>query len=140
MGYRSDVRIITSKKGFKKLEKYVTKYLKGNDDYNLLHQLDIDNSNDYERYFGWNSVKWYENSDGFEDVDAVMNGLQDLEEKDLSYRYARIGESYDDYEEKSYESDNEKEQDLDYPYMNREFADEDLAQQLKRAQDKDNEL
>jgi hypothetical protein len=140
MGYRSDVRIITSKKGFKELEKYVTKYLKGNDDYNLLHQLDIDNSNDYERYFGWNSVKWYENSDGFEDVDAVMNGLQDLEEKDLSYRYARIGESYDDYEEKSYESDNEKEQDLDYPYMNREFADEDLAQQLKRAQDKDNEL
>jgi histidyl-tRNA synthetase len=100
MGYRSDVRIITSKKGFNELEKYITKYLKGKNDWNLLHQLDVDNSNDYERYFGWNSVKWYENSEGFEDVDAVMSGLQHLEEKDLSYRYARMGESYGDYEEK----------------------------------------
>ena len=31
MGYRSDVRIVTSKKGFKVLDDYVKKYLKEHD-------------------------------------------------------------------------------------------------------------
>ena len=30
-----------------------------------------------------------------EDVDAIMEGLSHLADKDFSYRYARIGESYD---------------------------------------------
>jgi hypothetical protein len=140
MGYRSDVRIITSKKGFNELDKYITKYLKGEKDWNLLHQLDVDKSNDYERYFGWNSVKWYENSEGFEDVDAVMSGLQHLEDKDLSFRYARMGEEYGDYDQKDYESENEKEQDLDYPSMIRGFDDDYMEEQIKRTQENSNEL
>lgn len=140
MGYRSDVRIITSKKGFNELDKYITKYLKGEKDWNLLHQLDVDKSNDYERYFGWNSVKWYENSEGFEDVDAVMSGLQHLEDKDLSFRYARMGEEYGDYDQKDYESENEKEQDLDYPSMIRGFDDDYMEDQIKRTQENSNEL
>ena len=40
MGYRSDVRIVTSKKGFEKLKEYVEKYLKEpSAKYNLLEAI-----------------------------------------------------------------------------------------------------
>ena len=44
MGYRSDVRIVTSKKGFKVLDDYVKKYLREHDknrNWNLLKRPDI---------------------------------------------------------------------------------------------------
>lgn len=125
MGYRSDVRIITTRKGFRELKRFVDNYLKGKEDYkyNLLNDLDINEETKYAKYIGWNSVKWYEFSD-FEDVNAIMEGLQHLKEKDFSYRFARIGESYDDYDEHYYESDKEKEQDLEYPSVCRYFDDE----------------
>ena len=34
MGYRSDVRIVTSKKGFKELTKFVNDYMKDKNEYN----------------------------------------------------------------------------------------------------------
>lgn len=124
MGYRSDVRIITSKKGFKELNKYVKNYLSKSkeSDYNLMDDLYFKVENKYSCYFGWNWVKWYENS--YPSVDAVMSGLQHLREKDLSFRYSRIGEDYDDYESDYHESEKEEEQDLDYPSMLREFDDD----------------
>ena len=98
MGYRSDIRIITSEKGFEELKKFVTKYLKEhNEDYNLLENCDIKQEGKKQCYFGWNYVKWYEND--YEDVDAIMEGLQHLSDKEYSYRYMRIGEEYDDVEE-----------------------------------------
>ncbi len=126
MGYRSDVRIITSKKGFDELKKFTDNYLKQNNyTYgNLLDDCKIISENKWSKYFGWDSIKWYDYCEDYEDVTAIMNGLKYLEENDRSYRYARIGESYDDYDEFSYESQNEKEQDLEYPSMIREFDDE----------------
>lgn len=126
MGYRSDVRIITSKKGFKELRKFTDSYLKEkNWKYgNLLDDCEVISENKWSKYIGWDSIKWYDYVDGFEDVSAIMEGLKYLEEKDMSYRYARIGESYDDYEEFSYESDNEEEQDFEYPSMTRYFDDD----------------
>lgn len=125
MGYRSDVRIITSKKEFNELKKFTDNYLKEkNWKYgNLLDDCEIISENKWSKYIGWDSIKWYDYIDGFEDVSAIMEGLKHLEEKDMSYRYARIGESYDDYEEFSYESDNEEEQDFEYPSMTRYFDD-----------------
>lgn len=126
MSYRSNIRIITSKKGFDRLKEYVDTYLeeKGRGkDYNLLDNLTIKKENDYEVYFGWDWLKWYEGS--YDDVDAIMKGLELLSEHDYSYRFARIGESYDDYEEQSFDSDNdEDEQAIDYPSMERYFDDE----------------
>lgn len=123
MGYRSDVRIITSKKGFKELSRYVKNYLKDSpeSDYNLMDNLKFKAENDYACYFGWNYLKWYE---GYDSVDAIMNGLEHLKEKDMSYRIARIGENYDDIEEEYYESEKEEEQDLEFPSMLRQFDDE----------------
>ncbi len=132
MGYRSDVRIITSKKGFNELNKYVKDYLSklDFDEYNLLDNLGFKAENDYSVYFGWNWVKWYSS---YESVDAIESGLQHLKDKDMSFRFARIGESYDDYEEDSYESENEEEQDLDYPSMIREFDDSYVIAEMDKA-------
>lgn len=131
MGYRSDVRIITTKKGFKELNEYVKDYLSklNHDEYNLLDNLEFKAENDYAVYFGWNWLKWY---DGYDSVDAIESGLNHLRDKDMSFRFARIGESYDDYEEDSYESENEEEQDLEYPSMNREFDDSYVIEEMER--------
>ena len=134
MGYRSDVRIMTSKKGFDELRKFTDQYLKDkNYTYgNLLDQLDINHETKYAKYIGWNSIKWYENSGSdYDDVNAIMEGLSHLKDKDLSYRYARIGESYDDYDEHYYESVKEEEQDLEYPSMERYFDDDYVIDNMK---------
>lgn len=133
MGYRSDVRIMTTKKGFDELKKYTEKYLKDkNYTYgNLLDDLEINEETKYAKYFGWDSIKWYDGCEGFEDVDAIMDGLNHLQKNNYSYRYARIGEDYSDYDEFNYESEIEDEQDLEYPSMNREFDDDWVIQQMK---------
>ena len=133
MGYRSDVRIVTSKKGFKVLDDYVKKYLREHDknrNWNLLKRPDIKKESPYTTYIGWNCLKWYEYSD-YVDVDAIMTGLDYLKENGYSYRYSRIGENYDDYDEKYYESENEEEQDLIYPSIIREFDDDYIFQELE---------
>ncbi len=132
MGYRSDVRIITSKKGFKELNKYVKNYLSKTDEsnYNLMDDLKFKVENEYSCYFGWNWVKWYENS--YPSVDAVMSGLEHLREKDLSFRYSRIGENYDDYETDYHESEKEEEQDFEYPSMLREFDDDYVIDMMNK--------
>jgi len=130
MGYRSDVRIMTTKKGYNKLRKYTDEYLKSkNYKYgNLMDDLDLNEETKYAKYIGWNDIKWYEGDD---DIDSIMSGLDYLEENNYSYRYARIGENYDDYEEKYFESDKEEEQDLEYPSMTRYFEDEWIVNQMK---------
>lgn len=134
LGYRSDVRIVTSKKGFDELKKFTDDYLKAkNYTYgNLLDDCKVISENSYSKYFGWDSIKWYENCDDYEDVDAVMEGLHHLADKDFSYRYARIGESYDDYEEMYNESNIEEEQDLEFPSYIRYFDDDYTKDMMKQ--------
>ena len=108
MGYRSDVRIITSKKGFEELKSFVNKYLGERDcNYNLLNSLEIENNKGDQIYFGWDYIKWYDGFDGYEDVTAIVEGLDYINEKGYGYRFARLGEDYDDYEEKYDDGDNE---------------------------------
>ena len=136
MGYRSAVRIITSKKGFKELRKFSDNYLKEKKcGYgNILDELDVHYENKYQVYFGWNAVKWYEDCDYFQ-VDAIMEGLSHLEDKDYSYRYSRIGENYDDIEEQYYESNREEEQDLEYPSIIRDFEDDYTERSLEEQEE-----
>ncbi len=135
LGYRSDVRIATSKKGFNILNNYVEERMKelNKKDYNLLNYLDINKENKGVCYFGWDSIKWYDGCEGYEDVDAILEGLDKLEEKDISYHFARIGENYDDYDEFNYDGDDEEglETYVPYPSMTRYFDDEDIAVQME---------
>lgn len=131
MGYRSEVRIMTTKKGFKELNKYVKNYLSNleHDDYNLLDNLKFKAENDYAVYFGRSWIKWY---GSYQSVEAIESGLNHLKDNEMSYRFARIGENYDDYEEYSYESENEEEQDLEYPSVIREFDDSYVIEEMGR--------
>lgn len=130
MGYRSDIRIVTSKEGFEKLQEFVRNHLKKNkENYNLLEECDIKQEGKNQCYFGWNYVKWYEHD--YPEVVAIMEGLSHLGENEYSYRYMRIGESYDDIEEQSYDGEKENEIDLEYPNMLREFDDEYIIQSIK---------
>lgn len=125
MGYRSEVRIITTKEGYEKLKLYVKEYIenkvKPEERYNLLENCDIEEKDDKMCYLGWNYIKWYDNC--FPEVDAIEDGLNKLEEDDISYRFARIGEDYDDIEEKNYDSSKENDF-IEYPDIIRQFNDE----------------
>ena len=101
---------------------YVTQELQSkdkNNNYNLLDDTAIFEKTKRGYYFGWDWVKWY---DGYTDVDAIMNGLEHLQKNNLSYRFARIGEDYGDYEELSYDSTMDKNR-LNYPSVVRDFDD-----------------
>lgn len=122
MGYKSDVRIIASKNGFEELKKFVENYLKNHkEDYNLLNKCDVKKEGKEQCYFGWDYVKWYENN--FDDVDAIMKGLEYLKENNYSYRYMRIGEDKEDYDDYNYDSNRKDEPCLQYPTIFRQFDD-----------------
>lgn len=133
MGYRSDIRIITSKDGFERLKEFIKEYLKDNkEDYNLLEECDIKEEGKEQCYFGWNYVKWYEHD--YPEVIAIMEGLNHLGENEYSYRYMRIGESYDDIEEQSYDGKKDENIYLEYPNMLREFDDNYIIESIKENQ------
>ena len=75
MGYRSDVRIVTSKRGYNELKKSIQDYYKENDipkdyQFDLLNNTNVMEINKYQVYLGWNNIKWY----GYPDVDAIEDG------------------------------------------------------------------
>ena len=133
MGYRSDVRIVTSKKGYKELMKNIADYYKKNNvpkeyQYDLINHVNINCENKYQKYFGWDNIKWY----SYPDVNAIEEGLHRLEEKDLSFRFARLGEDYGDYEEYYHDSSNEKEPVLEWPYVQRYFDDDEVIVNISK--------
>lgn len=117
---------------YNELKKYTDNYLfEKNWGYgNLLNEFDVRAVNNDTVYLGWNDIKWYDYED-YEDVNAIVYGLKYLEENDYSYRFARLGEDYDDFEEKYYDSDSEKENHLEFPSVLREFEDEYIMDLLK---------
>lgn len=105
MGYLSDVRITVSQEGYKELEAFVSK---GSSEFiaNLLEDgiPDVFEVGGDEVYFGWNSIKWYEQ---FDDVRLIIKGLNHLEKLGYSYNFIRSGEEYGDIEEVDVGSDKE---------------------------------
>lgn len=103
MGYRSDVRIRTTKEGYEVMKKFVENYIKEKKlrgtDWNLLEHAEITEAED-SITLDWSDLKWYEGINGYEDVDAIMNSLYELDKRDIDYQYMRIGEEDDDIEEK----------------------------------------
>ena len=102
MGYRSDIRIILPEAEFNTLDKklrtmdgfygYDIKSFR-NEDADIVKQFSQGREPIKFVYFGWNCVKWY-----FSDlVDAVESAVN----KSRNCHFMRIGEKYDDVEEKN---------------------------------------
>lgn len=107
MGYRSDIRIRTTKEGYELMKKFVEKYIeekvpqekRNGYDYNLLKMAEITEAGN-SITLDWSCLKWYEGIQGYEDVDAIMNSLDELSDKDIDYQYVRIGEEDTDIDER----------------------------------------
>lgn len=128
MGYRSQVKIVVSKEGFRELREYVeresvkVKIIKPDSyySYNLLERADSIRTDGDQFLISWDDIKWYEGA--YDDVDIIMHGLEHLDSKGYSYRFYRVGESYEDIEETCVDGD--LDQDLDYLYVVR-YIDDD---------------
>ena len=131
MGYKSDVRIITTKKGYEVLKKYTDEYLqiKEKKQDNLLNDCSVYNETKALKYFGWDDIKWYEDDRSV--VSAIMEGLNHLKNNDFSYRYSRYGEDYDDYDELSHESYKKEKIGLPYISLKRSFDDDCVLNGMK---------
>lgn len=128
MGYRSDVRIVTSRAGFEELRRVVReeaiKYATPDYDYNLINTARVMwNYDATQVMLSWDCVKWYE--DCYKDVDAVMHGLDYLTQNGFDWRFSRIGEELDDVEERY--NDGDEDADLEYPCIRRYFDDYDAG-------------
>jgi len=140
MGYRSDVRIVTSKKGFKEMKSFINKYYNENkiridETCDLLNDLDINEENNNQKYFGWNDIKWY----NFPDIEAIEASFKHLKDNDYSYRFARMGEEEGDYEEYSHTSSRSGEDKLEYPVFRRYFDDDWMINNLNQLKGKNKE-
>ena len=92
MGYYSNVRAITTKKGYERfLELIYDDDRWFIDDYPWFSRTEYNDT----VMFGWNDVKWYE---GYPEVDAVMSAIETLASEGYPFEYLRIGEEFDDIE------------------------------------------
>lgn len=85
MGTDFDVRIITTKKGFKAMNDFIEKELKReeNRDYaNALNELFFKKETTNLVLFGWNSINF---DSEYTDYNLIRMALQSLEEVDISY-------------------------------------------------------
>ena len=126
MGTRSDIRILTSVEGFEKLNQFVKSYANKNVNdksiINLLEKCDLQYRSNKQCYLGWNG---YDNWNEYfnKSVAVIMEGLSYLKDNDYSYRFYRLGEDKEDYEEHHFDSTKTNEQNLDYPNITRQFDD-----------------
>ena len=123
---KSDIRIVTSINGFAKLKQFIDSYINKNMDdnsiKNLLEKCDLQHRSNKQCYFGWNEYNnWNEYYN--KSVDAIMEGLRFLKDNNYSYRFYRLGEDKEDYDEHHFDSTKEDEQNLDYPNITRQFDD-----------------
>lgn len=122
---KSDVRIVTSINGFKKLKEYINTYIKEHPENkelsNILDELDLKYESNKQCYFGWNEYNWDEYFN--KSVELVTDGLMELEDNNYSYRFYRLGEDKEDYDEYHFDSTKKDEQDLEYPNITKEFDD-----------------
>lgn len=98
MGYYSDIKLITTKEGWKKLEQATSK-VRSKDDtaYWVTSEAEVMTLCDGKYALAeWNSVKWYEGN--MTDVDVLMATLKTFDDQNIPYDYMRTGEEYDDFD------------------------------------------
>ena len=100
MGYRSEVGIKCGENAYKMFEQAIK-----DGGFNTCFVPDTvykDSNNHYT--LSWEWVKWYDEFDGVQDIEHVMDildGLADYDnDKGYGYHFIRIGEEYGDIEER----------------------------------------
>lgn len=135
---KSNVRLVTSINGYKKIKEFIDNYIKEHPKntnlINLLEKTDLKYESNKQCYLGWNDYNW--NTYSNENVELVMNGLFDLIDNNYSYRFFRLGEEIDDYEEYHFTSTRESEKNLEFPNIKREFDDNYIYDILQREKQK----
>ena len=97
MGYRSDVRLVTTKDGYEELEKYIKEQLeKGNDEYlyNVLEESDFREETKHFVFVGWDSVKYNQES-----YELLNTALEEIGEKGFGYSLVVNGEEIGDVQD-----------------------------------------
>lgn len=112
MGYRSDVRLVTTEKNWKKLSDTMRKHAKecvvGKEMEEYVaacFKPDLFKRGKGLVYAGWNNIKWYDSTDSsFMTFMKCMRGLD-------KFSYLRIGEDEEDIERI------EKDKGYEFPYL-----------------------
>lgn len=102
MGYRSDVRIATTREGYDRICRCVDELSQGSGIEQLIGTKV--SPPHFEEYagsvvFGWDFVKWYVGA--LDDVTNVTKALSELATHGIPYEFCRIGENWDDVEYES---------------------------------------
>jgi len=123
MGYRSDLRVITTKEGLRHIKDFLNNKIE-EIGFNLMDYLVVDKEVKDIAYIGWKRLN-------VKETDTIELALYELEEKDISYGYCCIGESLEDITEMNYISDNKKDDLPNISYI-RDFDENDMEQQLNK--------
>lgn len=97
MGYRSDVKLITTKAGWERLENAVSKVRADIEyEYWITSEAKATTICDGKYILAeWDDRKWYE---CFDDVGAFMKELYDMARDHVAFKFMRVGEDYEDVE------------------------------------------
>lgn len=99
MGYRSEVKIATTREGYDRMCEHVDALSEGLGASPLMgscRKPDFFEESGGCVVFGWDYIKWYEGL--LADVDNVADALSEIDECGIPYEFCRIGESWDDIE------------------------------------------
>ncbi len=107
MGYRSEVRIATTRVGYDRMCAHVDALSSGGGTYPLIGtklKPEFFEEQDGSVVFGWDWIKWYDGM--IADVTNVTDALSEIADDGIPYEFCRVGEEYDDIEFACY-NDNE---------------------------------
>lgn len=99
MGYRSEVRIATTRAGYDLMCEKVDFLSEGLDSYPLMgieREPEFFDEDDGCVVFGWDNIKWYEGM--LADVTNVIDALSELADREIPHEFCRVGETWDDIE------------------------------------------
>lgn len=126
MGYKTDVRLITTLKGFREIKKFAEQKIAENDENaEILKEPDIEQKYKDIIKLGWNDMRGNE-------VDLLQECMIEFMEKDITYRAMYLGENIEDIEENSYTSPKDNKKFIPYPSITREFDEEEDERRLKQ--------
>jgi hypothetical protein len=110
MGYRSEVGLCLNKMGKAALDKALQEAEQENhpelEEFKKMFTTRADEKREDASgavAYLWKNTKWYNDSDGYPDVAFVedfMNRLDSADDDNIEYLFLRVGESYDDIEER----------------------------------------